>query len=318
MRGARIRYDRETCYYHLLNRVAGEPDYFPFGDVEKERFFQLVQQVSVFYSLELLSVVVMSNHYHIICAAPSEAPSAREIQARWRAYYGDKRLEPNWSDKSVTDALGARMRDVSSFCKDVQQRFTCWFNRTRPRRRRGTLWADRFKSVILEGETALWEGLKYVEMNPARAGLCSDPGEYRFGTWGRMIGSGTHPFEGNLIRHLRQYLGERAECMTGDAVIAELRSDMARVIAAEQGLSSEEIFAVAEDAKRGDAFVLTVGHRVRYWSDGAVIGSKLFVRRIAGELFDPERAAKKRLSVAHTWGEGVADLCAYRRLNSSL
>ena len=55
MRGARVRYDREMCYYHLMNRVAGEPDYFPFGDVEKERFFQLVQQVSVFYSLELLS-----------------------------------------------------------------------------------------------------------------------------------------------------------------------------------------------------------------------------------------------------------------------
>jgi len=60
MRGARIRYDREICYYHLMNRVAGEPYYFPFGDVEKERFFQLVQQVSVFYSLELLSVVTMS------------------------------------------------------------------------------------------------------------------------------------------------------------------------------------------------------------------------------------------------------------------
>jgi len=68
MRAARIRYDREMCYYHLLNRVAGEPDYFPFGDMEKERFFQLVQQVSGFYSLELLSVVVMSNHY--LCGAP--------------------------------------------------------------------------------------------------------------------------------------------------------------------------------------------------------------------------------------------------------
>jgi len=179
------------------------------------------------------------------------------------------------------------------------------------------LWADRFKSVILEGETALWEGLKYVEMNPVRAGLCSDPGDYRFGTWGRMAGSGTHPFEANLIRHLRQYLGERAQRMTDDAVIAELRSDMARVIAAEQGLSSEEIFAAAEDAKKGDGFVLGVGRRVRYWSDGAVIGSKLFVRRIAGELFDPEHAAKKRLSVAHTL-EGAADLCAYRRLNPSL
>ncbi|MBT3374452.1 MAG: hypothetical protein HN742_19085 [Lentisphaerae bacterium] len=317
MRGARIRYDRERCYYHLMNRVAGEPDYLPFGDVEKEHFLQLVQQVSTFYSLDVLSVVAMSNHYHIVCAAPADMPCEEEVQARWRAYYGDKHAEPNWSDKSVIDALGARMRDVSSFCKDVQQRFTSWFNRTRPRRRRGTLWADRFKSVILEGQTALWEGLKYVEMNPVRAGLCSDPRDYRFGTWGRMVGSGVHPFAANLVRHLRQYLGERAQDATDGAVIAELCSDMARVIAAEQGLSSEEIFAAAEEAKTGDGFVLTVGRRVRYWSDGAVIGSKLFVRRIAGELFDPERVAKKRLSVAHTRGD-PADLCAYRRLNPSL
>ena len=29
MRMARIRYDREMCYYHLMNRVAGEAGYFP-------------------------------------------------------------------------------------------------------------------------------------------------------------------------------------------------------------------------------------------------------------------------------------------------
>ena len=316
MRAARFRYDREMCYYHLMNRVSGQPDYLPFADVERERFLQLVQEVSEFYSLELLSVVVMSNHFHVICAAPAQVPSLEEIQSRWRAYYGGKRGEPNWSDTTTVQALGQRMRDISAFCKDLQQRFTSWFNRTRPRRRRGSLWADRFKGVILEGETALWEGLKYVEMNPVRAGLCADPGDYRFGTWGRMAGSGTHPFEANLVRHLRQQLGERAESMSDSAVIAELRSDMARVIASEQRLSSEEALQAAEEAKKADGFVLTVSRRMRYWSDGAVIGSKLFVRRIGVELFGG-RASEKRLSVART-SSGVGGLCAYRRLNPAL
>ena len=317
MRTARIRYDREMCYYHLMNRVAGKPDYLPFGDVEKEYFFRLVQRVSVFYSLELLSVVVMSNHYHIICAAPSEIPSVEGIQARWRAYYGKTDVEPNWSDPSVTDALGTRMRNMSSFCKDVQQRFTCWFNRTRPGRRRGTLWAGRFKSTILEGETALWEGLKYVETNPVRAHMCNDPGDYRFGTWGRMVGSGKHPFEANLIRHLRLYLGEPVRNMSDAVVIAELRSDMARVLAAERGLSPDEILEAAQEARKGGGFRLSATRRVRYWSDGAVIGSKLFVRRIAAELMGPERAAKKRLSIART-SNGLVNLCAYRRLDPML
>ena len=42
----------------------------------------------------------------------------------------------------------------------------------------------------LEGNTALWDCLTYVEMNPVRAGLAEAPGDYRFSTWGRMVGGG--------------------------------------------------------------------------------------------------------------------------------
>ncbi|MBT3289661.1 MAG: hypothetical protein HN380_20110 [Victivallales bacterium] len=68
MRCRRIRYDREDCYYHLMNRVAGEPGHYPLGDVEKETLFRLAVDLSRFYSLDLLSVVVMGNHY--LCGAP--------------------------------------------------------------------------------------------------------------------------------------------------------------------------------------------------------------------------------------------------------
>ena len=332
MRTSRLRYDREVCCYHLLNRVAGDADYFPFGDVEREQLIRLVAEVSRFYTIELLSVVVMSNHYHIVCAAPAELPSKAEVMEHWHAYYGAGsdvsgpagarrggvvRAEPNWDDPTVVEALGARMRDISPFVKDVQQRFTCWFNRTRPRRRRGTLWADRFKNVILEGETAVWECLKYVEMNPVRAGFCEDPGDYRFSTWGRMAGSGVHPFESNLVRHLRLYLGEAAEGMADGEVIAELRADIGRVVAAERGATSEETFEAEEAGRRGDGFVLDVRRRVRYWSDGAVIGSKLFVRKIGAEVFGAGRAGRKRLAQART-GSGPVGLFSYRRLDPAL
>ena len=36
MRGSRLRYDKERCYYHLMNRVAGEPGVYPFGDLGEE------------------------------------------------------------------------------------------------------------------------------------------------------------------------------------------------------------------------------------------------------------------------------------------
>jgi hypothetical protein len=213
MRCRRIRYDREDCYYHLMNRIAGEPGEFPFGKVEKETFLRLAVDLSRFYSLDLLSVVVMGNHYHVVCSAPAEAPGKEEVIANWRAFRGSGPtvIEPDWENEEVVAQLAGRMRDISKFIKDLQQRFTCWFNRTRPKGRRGGLWADRFKNIILEGSTALWDCLTYVEMNPVRAGLAESPGDYRFSTWGRMVGGGTHPFAGNLVRHLRQYLGECAE-----------------------------------------------------------------------------------------------------------
>ena len=84
MRSSRIRYDREESYYHLMNRVAGDPDHLPFGDVEKEHFFQLVEQLNRFYAVEPISLVVMSNHWHVAiwakrrnpCPTPESCPNS--------------------------------------------------------------------------------------------------------------------------------------------------------------------------------------------------------------------------------------------------
>jgi REP element-mobilizing transposase RayT len=306
------------CYYHLMNRVAGEPGYFPFGDVEKEKLFRLAVDLSRFYSLDLLSVVVMGNHYHMVCAAPAEAPSRDQVTANWRAFHGKQPFEPNWDDPETVGRLAARMRDISCFIKDLQQRFTCWFNRTRPKRRRGGLWADRFKNTILDRDTALWDCLTYVEMNPVRAKLAKCPGDYRFCTWGRMVGGGTHPFATDLVRHLRQHLGEQARRWSNRRVVAELAANMARIAAGERGGSSEAIFAEEESARvSGDRFTVTARRRVRYWTDGVVIGSELFVRNVAAKLFDARHALKKRLARGVP-PDSANPLFAYRRLNPTL
>jgi REP element-mobilizing transposase RayT len=314
-----MRYDEGLCYYHLLNRVAGEPDFLPFGDVEKERFFKLVLRLSKLYCLELISVVVMSNHFHIVCAAPAEKPDVKQIRKRWKAFYGRRKVEPNWNDPEVVEAWATRLRDISWFMKDLQQRFTCWFNRTRPNGRRGRLWADRYKNVILESGRAVWDCVRYVEMNPVRAGVCAAPADYRFSTWGRFAGRGRHPFAESAARHLRPYLhlfmGDRAAELSDIEVLAELNADIARVAASEQDATPEEITAAREAARKGSGFVLTVRRRIRYWSDGAIIGSKVFVRDIASNLVNPERVEKKRLAAAREGNGGrIAGLYSWRFL----
>ena len=43
--------------------------------------------------------------------------------------------------------LLARMGDISAFMKELKQRYTIWYNRNHGRF--GTLWAERFKSILV-------------------------------------------------------------------------------------------------------------------------------------------------------------------------
>jgi REP element-mobilizing transposase RayT len=313
-----------------MGRIAGEPGQFPFGDREKDALFSLLQQLTAFYTANLLSFVVMGNHWHLVCAVRPEVPNIEEIKHRYRAFYGDRRAEPDWNNPAVVAPIAARMRDMSRLIKDLQQRFTCWFNRCRPQKRRGTLWAGRFKSVILDGQQALWECLKYVEMNPVRAGLCAQPADYAFSTWGRLRATGRHPFAESFFPHLRRYLGERANAWSDDQIAAELDADMARVCAAERRVPSQDPNRAAEESRQTVPFELALTRRVRHWSDGGIIGSVLFVRDQATRLFSPDRARRQQISPGKpSPGSGLTDaaaacagfrqpatLCAFRRLRT--
>ena len=284
---ARIRYDDETCCYHLFNRTAGDPEALPFDDVDKDHFFRLVLRLNKLYAIDLISAVVMSNHYHIVCAAPKEKPSRGEVMRRWRAFHRKGKAEPDWNDPAVVDAWATRMRDISHLMKDLQQRFTRWYNRVH--HRRGPLWTDRFKSVILEAGRAVWECVHYVELNPVRAKLTKTPGAYRFSTWGRYISGGRHPFAESAARHLRVHLlertfGRQGADMDAAAVLAEMDKHMAST--------------VQHETREHTGFVITAARRVRYWSGGAIIGSKAFVREMAAHHWGKERAGHRRLAPA--------------------
>ena len=60
-----------------------------------------------------------------------------------------------------------RMHDLSEFMKALLERFTKWFNRRHSRS--GTLWEDRFKSVIVESGVAARTMAAYIDLNCRRA-----------------------------------------------------------------------------------------------------------------------------------------------------
>jgi putative transposase len=82
------------------------------------------------------------------------------------------------------------MGDVSAFMKELKQRFSRWYNEVHDRY--GTLWAERFKSVLVEDDSdALRTVAAYIDLNSVRAGLTPDPKDYRYSGYGEAVaGSG--------------------------------------------------------------------------------------------------------------------------------
>ena len=73
--------------------------------------------------------------------------------------------------------------------KALKQQFTQWFNGRHGRK--GTLWEERYKSVLVEGAgEALATMSAYIDLNPVRAGLVDDPREYRWCGYAAGIGDG--------------------------------------------------------------------------------------------------------------------------------
>ena len=293
MRIARIKYRGGGAFYHVMNRTAGTHQDRPFGPVEQEMFVKLLHKVQRFYTVEVVSYTVMSNHWHAVIHVPCALPSEEEAVRRYNSYYEGKRQ----IDAEVPDIeeIRARMIDFSCMVRDLQQSFTIWFNRTRMITRRGRLWADRFKSVLLDGKASLWTCIKYIELNSVRAGIVENPADYRFCSWGVWNGSGKHPFGRAFFKYVKCSLGERARHWSVAEVADELRADIARTMeAARKDATGDTVKAAYDEAKRKPAIQLVASRRVRYWTDGAVIGSKLFVQQVATEMYGEDRAKQRR------------------------
>ena len=61
------------------------------------------------------------------------------------------------------------------------RRYVPYFNAAY--QRSGTLWEGRYKSSLIESESYLLACMRYIELNPVRAGLCPDPAHYRWSSY---------------------------------------------------------------------------------------------------------------------------------------
>ena len=183
------------AYYHLVGRCALQ--HYLFTDEEKRVFVAMMRRVAAFSGLDILTHCVMSNHYHILVRVPSPfSISEAELLRRVAALYGDaraKEMRLRWADyrkKGMITTLQAeqgklrtRMNDISPFMKSLNQRFSVWY-RAHHNGHKGTLWESRFGSTLVEGGGSLAAVAAYIDLNPVRAGIVTDPKDYVFSGYG--------------------------------------------------------------------------------------------------------------------------------------
>ena len=310
--------DSETkpAIYHCISRVVDRR--FAFGIEEKERFRTLMRMMENFTGCRVLSYCLMCNHIHILLEVPpvpeggvSDAVFLKRLSALYgEAFVADvagqldaARCEGGVEGgnpervEEIKERFSYRMHDLGEFMKGLMQRFTQWFNGRH--KRTGTLWEQRFKSVIVEGGTAARTMAAYIDLNPVRAGMVADPAEYRWSSYGEAIGGGR---KGNGKR-AREGLVRAVTSDTDVGFDVSAWRDASRRYRRLMGLALERKSLNAKvkvsgkmKISKNDAEALESGdnqtvlaelnmskmlrYRVRYFTDGAVIGSKGFVNDV--------------------------------------
>ena len=299
MRRTRLKIEEQASWYHCYNRVAGTSLDRPFDDVAKEKFVRILHRVCRLYVVQVVSYQVMSNHFHLLVNAPVEEPSADEMCRRFAAFHRGKRtLEP---DTPACREWQARSRDISWFMRHLQHLFTAWFNRTRPVRRRGSLWADRFKNTLLESGAAVWSCWKYIENNPVRAGMVRRAADYRFCSHGVWHQTGRHPFSDDM--------SQVALPMLKDILSVEDVSALRDRMDAALDESNED-----DVGQKG--FSLTIKRRVRHWTSGLIIGSKSFMLDVMSRYRPQDNTHQHR--PAYSQSPSASTLYVWRRLRTDL
>ena len=269
------------AYYHLVARCALQ--HYLFTDEEKRVFVAMMRRVAAFSGLDVLTHCVMSNHYHILVSIPAPAPlSESELLRRVAALYGDaraKEMRLRWADYRKTglqstlekeqEKLRSRMNDISPFMKSLNQRFSVWY-RAHHDGHKGTLWESRFGSTLVEGGGSLAAVAAYIDLNPVRAGIVTDPKDYGFSGYGAATSGDTDARKGltgiygNMTDNYQKVLKAYRGLLYANGA-ADLAPDTVRKV-------------LADHEKPSLPQLLRC--KIRAFSNGLAIGSKSFAASI--------------------------------------
>jgi putative transposase len=268
-----------TAVYHCITRTVGGQ--FLLHPPERLAMRHLMHRMAAFCGITLLDHAILENHLHFVLRTPGgDPPDDQVVLSRVRDFYGEKHRDTKLILRDL-EQLGAirqrlrqrlvnRMGDVSIFMKEFKQRFSRWYNLQHDRF--GTLWAERFTSVLVEDvPSVVLKLIAYADLNPVRAGIVTDPADYPDCGLAEAMAE-----DGPARRAL-------SSCLPGESWEEKLKGYRDYLFSksaepghsSKHGLSDEQIQEQIEEEKP-----VRYSAPLRYMVHGLVVGSKVFVEGV--------------------------------------
>ncbi len=140
--------------HHLIQRGNNRQSVF-VTDADRQFLLDLLAEHAQGCEVALHAYVLMDNHFHLLATPATSQGLAQMMQA-------------------------------------VGRRYVRHFNDRQ--KRTGTLWEGRFKSSLIQSERYLLACMAYIDLNPVRAGMVQQPGDYRWSSFAHHTGQRLEPW----------------------------------------------------------------------------------------------------------------------------
>lgn len=308
--------------YHCMSRVVGATHLL--DDECKEKLTLLLHKLATFCEVQIHTYCIMSNHFHLLIRVPPPRDlttfSDEELLKKILEFYGTTSKRSILAASSVAQGMPipdslrksivCRIRNLSAFLQEFKQRFSRWYNARKDRS--GYFWAERFKSVLVEDSAPTIRAVAaYIDLNPVRAGLVQDPGDYPHSGYSAAL-SGNARAQSGFMSFLSSESWSQA--------LSEYRAFLF-VTSGRAGASGKVALdpdVIRTELKRGAPLepgqVLRL--HIRHLSDGVVVGTKDFVNRI-WEKNRKHFGAKRTSGARPIRGVPLNDITSIRDLRKS-
>lgn len=128
---------------HIIQRGNNREPIFA-GDDDYSFYLECLQDAAKRHALFIHAYVLMSNHVHLLASPETEQSIPKTLQSIGRRYV---------------------------------QYFNYQYKRT------GTLWEGRYKATVIDSDRYLLTCMRYIELNPIRAGMVEHPSDYPWSSY---------------------------------------------------------------------------------------------------------------------------------------